>query len=232
MFDGLHIINERKLITNVFNEFVLGITYFTTDPTGTIYDDPIYHRNDSCPPKNMQNLVCDASGIGGTHDDVKKRMYTCYIERLIYDELWQQINVMQQNTGHLDWLEDIKKAFRTCFPNTVITVFVRVIDRIPDNISVTIEDDSGTTTELFEKDYSRTTRSYNTIISCTKSINQQPVATKTNTCAQEDTWHSIAPYMPGGGHCKRSKPKVSAVIDAIMESRTKHIHLIKYNKNK
>jgi len=222
LFEGINVVNERKIVTNIFNEFVRGITYFTTDPPGTIYDDPIYHRDNACPPNNMPNLVCDSTGM--TPDDIKKRMYTCYVERLIYDEIWLQIYGMQQNSGHLDWLLSTKKAFQKCFPHTTISVFVRIIDSIPDNVIITIEDTSNidiknVVVEHYEKNYSFIERRYDINVSGTKMLNQQVVEVKNNTCYTEGVWQQILQQVPGGSRHK-SKDSALSIIDAIIKTRS------------
>ena len=198
LFDGIEIINERKLVTNTFNEFVRGITYFTTEPAGTIHAEPVYHRPDSCPPNDKPNMNCTEPH----NADTKKKLLKCYIERLIYDELWIQLLSMQQNQAHLLWLSDTQTAFNTCFPNTRISVSIRMIDQHPDNVAITVEDDSGTTTELYSKAYFVVDARYDTQITCLKIVNSQVVAVKTNTCDKEGTWMPTsggAPTAPGGG---------------------------------
>jgi hypothetical protein len=227
MFENIQIINETKIVTNTFNEFIRGITYFTADPPGTLHNDPLYHRNVSCPPKNTPNVVCDPSGM--THEDLKKRMQKCYIERLIYDEIWFQLHSMQQNIGHLRWLEDTKIAFQKCFPHMTISVVVRIIDRIPDRVVITIQDTTDTNSEnviveLYEKDYSFTDHRYDTIIRGTHMVNKQIVAVKMNTCSNEGEWHSITPQIngqvPGGSH-KKLKDSIHSVITKIIKTRNK-----------
>jgi hypothetical protein len=227
MFENIQIINGTKIVTNVFNEFIRGITYFTTDPPGTIHNAPLYHRNDSCPPKDRPNVVCDPSGT--THEDLKNRMQKCYIERLIYDEIWFQLHSMQQNTGHLGWLDDTKNAFQKCFPHTTVSVVVRIIDRIPDRVVITIQDTTNTNSEnviveLYEKDYSFTNKQYDTSIRGTQMFNKQVVAVKMNTCMNEGVWHSITQpinsQVPGGGH-NQLKGSMYSIIKAITKTRNK-----------
>lgn len=225
IFENIQIINETKVVTNIFNEFIRGITYFTTDPPGTIYKEPLYHRDDSCPPKHSPNIICDSADT--TPDDLKKRMHKCYIERLIYDEIWFQIHSMQQNTGHVGWLADTKKAFQKCFPHTTINVVVRIIDRIPDRVVITIQDTSNehsenVIVELYEKDYSFTDKRYDTVIRCTQMLNKQVVAVKMNTCDSEGIWHPIITDNGhvGGGQSK-TKGGMYSVIKALNKTRNK-----------
>ena len=228
MFENIQIINETKIVTNIFNEFIRGITYFTADLPGTIHNDPLYHRNDSCPPKDRPNIICDSSSM--IPEDLKKRMQKCYIERLIYDEIWFQIHSMQQNTGHLGWLDDTKNAFQRCFPHTTVSVVVRIIDRIPDRVVITIQDTSNehsenVIVELYEKDYSFTNKRYDTNIRGTQMFNKQVVAVKMNTCDSEGVWHSITPgngQLADGGYSKlKLKGGMYSVIKAITKTRNK-----------
>lgn len=216
LFDGIDVINERKIVTNTFNEFVRGITYFTNEPAGTIHNEPVYHRNESCSPRDQKNITCAAA----ITDEAKRKIMKCYIERLIYDELWLQMLSMQQNTAHLEWLMDTKQAFDTCFPETTVYVSLRLVNRKPDNVAITIEDSSGTTTELYDKVYFMANEQYDTKISCLKIVNSQVIAVKTNTCDTENAWTSVLPpTIPGGGRGRRGINHVSRVLDAIVTSR-------------
>jgi len=215
LFEGIDIINERKIVTNAFNEFIKGITYFQRDHVNT--DEPVYHRDGACPPRDMPNLKCAAS----ISDAVKKRIYTCYIERLIYDELWLQIMGTQQDGSHIRWLQDTKDAFRTCFPNTTIRISLRLSNGKPDNVAIIDETDSDTTTELYEKAYFPFEARYDTQITAIKLQDSTVIAVKTNTYDREGAWQPIT--TPGGrGSGKKSvgaSDPVKSVLDAIIQSR-------------
>lgn len=80
-------------ITRVFGEFIKGITYFKDG-----VDKPAYYR-----------LLC-----GG-------RIETCYIESLIYDQLYKNQRI-HCDEEYIAWLEQTKTKFNTCFPNVDLQV--------------------------------------------------------------------------------------------------------------
>jgi len=223
LFEGIDIINERKVVTNTFNEFIKGITYFA--PVIANSEEPVYHRDGSCPPRDMPNLTCESDTLSPS---IKKRVYTCYIERLIYDELWLQMMGMHQNAAHLRWLQDTTRAFRTCFTNTTVSVSIRLVEGKPDNVAITIEDDSGKTTELYEKAYFTVDAKYDTKITGIKAVstasdgNLHVVAVKTNTYEKEGTWEPINSPRDGkssSGGGQAAEEHMKRVLEAIIKSR-------------
>ncbi|MFM2010356.1 MAG: hypothetical protein RLZZ479_747 [Bacteroidota bacterium] len=62
---------------------------------------------------------------------VKRQIQTCYLERLIYDDLYKKQTLFfpkqgdaspAQDDGHVHWLEQTKRDYLTCFPNEDIKV--------------------------------------------------------------------------------------------------------------
>ena len=120
-------------LTTMFYRFVQGITYFQHQmPNDTII--PIYHRLFACGPGddafrrtlNQQHRA-----------DVRARIETCYIERLIYDHMYRHLALhfpetgaseKTQDAGHLFRLDLTKRDFETCFPNLRLEVDIRYDD--------------------------------------------------------------------------------------------------------
>jgi hypothetical protein len=114
-------------ISRRFEEFVKGITYLKFQTTIEV---PVYHRLQSCGPgddafrKEFEQCTPDMQRMN--RDEIKRRIETCYVERLIYDELYKYYTLhfpqsgteqLNQDEGHVHRLELTKKDFRSCFPN-------------------------------------------------------------------------------------------------------------------
>lgn len=140
-------------ITKVFGEFVKGITYF--EQGEYVLEKPVYHRLMSC-GDGLRNFYQQCNGLSNKRI-AKRRIETCYIERLIYNELYinQRLHFptrgddeMSQDEGHRVWLEQTKSDFNSCFPNVdlrvkleyrgVYPIFVK-IERYKHNRLVSIE---------------------------------------------------------------------------------------------
>jgi len=216
LFEGIDIINERRVVTRLFNEFIKGITYFgpAAAAAGT---DPIYHRDGSCPPRDKPNLTC--TSLLDPH--IKDRVYTCYIERLIYDELWIQVMGSQQDLAHMEWLQNTHTAFQTCFPHTNVSVSIRMSNGKPDNVAIILENDSGTTTDLYEKAYYSVDDRYDTKITAIRVVDSITVAVKTNTFDKENEWTYVGGSSSGDGNSKTiiSRSSVQKILIAIVKSR-------------
>ena len=145
LLSGIDVINERNRVTRIFNEFIKGITYFQGD---VLYDvlSPVYHRSTSCPPNGHPNMNCNENHVN------RIRVSRCYIERIIYDELWNHIMNSQQNEGHLKWLKQTKRAYTTCYPHTAIdSVSITYMDDIPLSLEIVKRMGARFVTETFTK---------------------------------------------------------------------------------
>jgi hypothetical protein len=78
-------------ITRHLGEFIKGITYFSYQQP--IDDAPIYHRLSSCGNGSIafreKYNQCTAALTFKEKRNIKKQIETCYIERLIYNELYK-----------------------------------------------------------------------------------------------------------------------------------------------
>jgi len=66
--------------------------------------------------------------------DIRHRIQTCYIERLIYDEIYKNLTLQdenQQDEGHIHRLNIVKEDFKTCFPNLDISVSIEFDMHLP-----------------------------------------------------------------------------------------------------
>ncbi len=146
-------IKLTQQVTNMFNAFVRGITYFASEaPTGRPYQ-PVYHRLGSCAPRGEDNPRCFPENTSNTRRVKKANIEKCYIERCIYDALWTRF-VGTQDSGHLRWLQKTKNAYRTCFPDMDLGVGVTfdAETNLPVRLVVTASRDGA---EAWEMEYTK-----------------------------------------------------------------------------
>jgi hypothetical protein len=150
-------------ITKNFDEFLKGITYFTSQtPPDKL---PAYHRLSSCGSgteafRKTYNQ-CHISMKKSKILKVKKQIETCYIERLIYDDLYKKQTLFfpdkgnaspSQDAGHTNWLEQTKKDFHTCFPDVEIKVSIEEFkDLMPLTLRISKKKGNHTIEEVYKR---------------------------------------------------------------------------------
>ena len=188
IFNAVNIKNPvdflNYMCTIIFEKFIQGITYFTLQP---LYRDnnktehPLYHRPLSCGSKTQSHtqkfeFQKGKSQTSGEH--LYQHIMTCYIERTIYDDIYNKMNKMQ-NISHLKELDILR---RLCFdkyksipkikvsfkPNTIIPIKL-VIDY-----------------ELYHSETFSKPENGN-IVKCIKRFRSQTF-TKTQSFAFETSW--------------------------------------------
>lgn len=143
----LQLNRQTSNISFVFEDLIKGITYFS-DQHDLSHPVPIYHRLLSCGPNREPTfrdlyLKCRKGSSKIKLRATQKRIERCYIERLIYNELYlnEQLSFpgsstwssplvstllteapRAQDDGHVHWLNETKNDFQTCFPETNIIV--------------------------------------------------------------------------------------------------------------
>ncbi len=131
---------SQSHITKTFKEFIMGITFFH-HPQDNSMLMPVYHLMTSCGPYTDQNYAtfhrCYANNPNQA--EAEQRIKTCYVERLIYDRMYKNMTLFFPNTrnhtrhaqdrGHRNWLQQTNKDFQTCYPKTVIRVWIPRYER-------------------------------------------------------------------------------------------------------
>lgn len=133
-------ISSNFAITHTFMEFIKGITYFDNQANAFPQRHPIYHRIYSCGDGTdafrAQQLRCRQYGMPSEErDEVKARIFRCYVERLIYDNMYRSMhgavfamtsgpgNVpFTQDDGHMNFLAETRADFQSCYPCLEILV--------------------------------------------------------------------------------------------------------------
>lgn len=114
-------------ITQVFEDFVKGITYFSNEIENK-KKIPIYHRaasyGNSSEDFKKKYLQCYKDNNELTLKIKKDHIFKCYLERLIYDKIYLNSilhfpsglnNELRQNNGHIFQLKERAKNFNECF---------------------------------------------------------------------------------------------------------------------
>ena len=188
------IANPARMVTSVFNEFVKGVTYFRHEGLNG-RDEPVYHRHGACPPKRQANISCDAH----TPEDEKQALQKCYIERLIYDEIFHTCTQCQQDKGHLEWLENTKKAWQRCFPGHSLEVKLRFHDVVSSHPIIAMLEIHGPNNdmirEVYTKKYDEAANKYEDSVECIRQVNKQ-IQMKRSSFDVPSTWQTISGLAP------------------------------------
>jgi hypothetical protein len=118
-------INARfsRLPTAIFAEFVKGITFFQSDVTPTL-ETPAYHRPLSCGSGDLtfrEKFVIDASMSDIVVNRRKRALRTCYIERMVYNNIYEYV-LDKQDTGHRVELQQLERLYQDYYPGHKLTV--------------------------------------------------------------------------------------------------------------
>ncbi len=117
--------NRTRFVSTIFEQFVKGITYFINEQEANVY--PIYHRLVSCGPIRDVTYAdfhtCYAENPN--NEIAKDRIRKCYLERLIYDNIYKNQALFSQDEGHEHWLQKTKNDFNSCFPNIDIAIDIK-----------------------------------------------------------------------------------------------------------
>ena len=135
-------------LTLLFQEFIKGITYFASQESSI---SPIYHRLESCGRgddafrKSFQQ--CHLNMTKDDRQTVKKKIETCYIERLIYNEMYMYQTLHFPQVGHEQHSQDkehvyrlfevTRRDFKSCFPNLDIAVKLEFEQHMPVQLTIT-----------------------------------------------------------------------------------------------
>ena len=182
----VELFNERTKVTKIFNEFVKGITYYNNEK---LHDNnqPIYHREGACSKKGLANIPCVTGNLQNTRKKKANDIRKCYIERLIYDNLWTRLIFSSQDIDHIKWLDDTKNAYKTCFPD--IELHIDIVFDEENNIPYCLTVYEGDVQEIYEKPYDKSIHDYIYPVNCTKYDSAGSIKHKYNFFSKEGSWH-------------------------------------------
>jgi hypothetical protein len=142
-------------ITKMFGELIRGITYFHNQ-IDKRNPSPIYHRILSCGPGDTHyrkdNHICIKTNTNKERQTKRPMIERCYIERLIYDELYKYEMPINQDTGHLYRLDLTREDYETCFKYMKLVVEIQYHDNYPSGIIIhRYKHKKIYSTEIYEK---------------------------------------------------------------------------------
>lgn len=131
-------------ISHVFEDFIKGITYFS-DELENKKKIPIYHRAASCGNSSedfrKKYLQCYNTNIPEEIEKKKEHIFKCYLERLIYDNMFRNLTFhfpknlteqeLKQNNGHIFQLTERAKNFNKCFNNIELNIDIKYDNNFP-----------------------------------------------------------------------------------------------------
>lgn len=126
----------QRYVANTFLHFIQGITMFAAggDAQGVTIGRPAYHRTTSCGPWNpsadpraiqdfeKSHLTCNALLPAAELQRRRRNVWTCLVERLVYNELHEEF-IGLQDTGHrFNEQRVVQRLFETCFALHYISI--------------------------------------------------------------------------------------------------------------
>lgn len=169
-----------RIATVVCTEFCKGITFFANN-TG-IDRIPFYHRDTSCGKANETSRDKFAKHL---NENEKHFLENCYIERLIYNKVYQHY-FYSQDIGHLHELRYIEQLFQDNFPDSSIQVEVKFNEENTYPIALHVTKRTGR--NIVVESYTKAWKA--TIVNCTKFQDIHSFS-KTQTFHQESPWIAI-----------------------------------------
>jgi hypothetical protein len=138
-----------SLPTTVFNSFVKGITYFDSDDN--TLESPNYHRLASC----QSSRVPMEDKVQNVQDPTFIK--TCYIERLIYNELYNHY-LHHQDINHMHELYKTEKYYFQFFPNETVNISINYdINHYPYQLIINFTIDGIVSVETYTKNWDEQT---------------------------------------------------------------------------
>lgn len=202
-------------ITQIFKEFVRGITFFV-DNEHYSNSEPIYHRSASCGSFFDITSLHYNSQVHGIVERIEK----CLIERLIFDAIFKQLTLYfpkigtdepSQDVKHTKMLFDMLTRYRMCPGKDSIDVYVDVdVDEnnIPYRVTITkrlsnvdIEEEIYVKTYVLAKNGNKL---YNNKVSCFMRKNKVEYFQKTQSFEKEQAWNQVDSFSNGQYTIQRS----------------------------
>jgi hypothetical protein len=198
-------------ITRVFEQFIKGITYFSEQETGQ-EEVPIYHRLFSCGPGDdpfrQTYLQCTSGMDKNRWSDVKKRIERCYIERLIYDQIFKDQTLHfpavgtedpSQNDAHIARIRLTRDDFKSCFPRTEIRVELSYDNHsiYPIELAIirsTTKKGAKEIKEVYKKRIDKTVpnfHKYENVVECFKYVGNKIDLLKAQAFRGETRWRKV-----------------------------------------
>lgn len=192
---GLFVEEQKQYKSSlVFVKFIEGITSFANERPYNM-KDLIYHRNGSCSKNATANFDCVATKNRSHRMSNTHLIEKCFLERLIYDQLWLHIEQVPQNIGHVEWLEKTRLAYRSCVPFGHIEIKIEQYKIMPEKLEIKkYIKDVCVDVETYTKRWNAILGEYHDDVYC---IKRKPLInggyTKNQTYAGVTPWINLTP---------------------------------------
>jgi hypothetical protein len=186
IFKAINIIRPATVFaylpTKLFTEFCKGITYFRDE---LITERPAYHRMKSC--GTGQKNIIDKFKKALSEDSAiinKDNLKRCYIERLIYDNIYTNI-LHLQDPQHYRELKEIERLYQDYFRENV-NIRIKYQDNFyPIELIITYTINE---TKIIIEKYKKNINS--NIVECTKITSDGMSLNKKQSFDHEEQWES------------------------------------------
>lgn len=177
------IVQEKtKIITNIFTNFVKGITYFEFDHQ--VLRNPIYHRNASCGSTQQQSEYKFLRTLHGP--DKSQYAKRCYIERKIYDLIYKRY-FDYQDLGHLHEMKVVEQFYQYYFPKENIDIDIE-FDLIHSLYPVSLTIYTKHHREMYMKILNSDLTYSNNVLCIKETYKNKKTYTKTQTFEKQSEW--------------------------------------------
>jgi len=197
-------------ITLLFEEFIKGITYFRkqVDPSNPV---PIYHRFMACGNGSEEfrnnNNICLQGMSRAERKERKALIKRCYIERLVYNEMYKHeslhfplvgTNAFSQDEGHVFRIGMTLTDFQTCFKDQDFKVSLEWDSMYP--VKLTIDQlikNKLVSSEVYYKELANLDsrfKVYRTTVDCKKTNEQGGIYEKVQTFEFESGWSGVGSH--------------------------------------
>lgn len=190
-FSSRETISWEKWIQNYiafrFLHFLQGITMFQSRDTQINIGRPAYHRITSCgewvrdQDKNIsenfeqQNLKCNPDLAPDELERTRRNIWTCLIERLIYNEIYIRYFGKKQDSRHMyNEIRVTRNLFESCFSsmNFVVDDVQVLFDNndIPVTLKIKYETNNYTVVETYTKEITHDVYAVPVLVHCKKDV--------------------------------------------------------------
>ena len=200
----------ERLPTDYLTEFCKGITYFSGE---VITERPFYHRESSCGTGKLtasQKFLSKRTVTESpSHQAIKAKVRKCYLERTIYDQIYNDI-LHYQDLPHFAELRKMERYYQDNYNERRITALIYYRNQIePESLIITTFGDA--VGDKIEEHYEKTASK---VVKCTKRVFKDNVLvaffSKEQTEDLETMWIEAKQITMRvkGGKSSKAKPNV------------------------
>lgn len=198
--------NRYRIVSSIFDKFIRGITYFADEQEDAY---PIYHRLVSCGKiRDVDYTDFHTCFEENANNEIaKQRIKTCYLERLIYDDIYRHQTLHfpvsgtegnVQDESHQFWLQKTKNDFHTCFPNMDVQLTLKYENTYPVYMKAYVTQNGNFIEETeFQKrlNYIQGHLDYDLVVHCVRKTPTEKYREKFQTFLERRQWEKTKNHM-------------------------------------